>query len=274
MSTAKTLRGYSDQEQIFDFSNADNEIVLANISDYGTEDANETKVATLVRSWNPNAIFTNGDNSQAGYDYEDDVQADYGVFVDRNLLFPCPGNHDWNNEGATPTAVNYLTYFNGVVDGRYYYSKQLGPVTLYMLDGNSYTPDGNTSDSLQAEWFLRTSANCQTPWKVACIHQPPYTSSAVHGSTEASQWDYSDMDLVLSGHVHQYERLSVGGTNYIVNGLGGQTIYAFSSTILSGSRYRYNALHGAGKMIVTPKRLVWSFYSYDGVLVDTITLEK
>lgn len=271
MSTAKTLRGFSDEEQLFDFSNADNEIVLANISDYGTEDANETKVATMVRSWNPNAIFTNGDNSQGGSDYADDVQADYGVFVDRDLLFPTMGNHDRDD---TPPGTAYFNYFRDVVHDRYYYSKQLGPVTLYMLNGNDATPDGNEPDSIQSEWFTRESGNCQTPWKVACIHQPPYTSSAVHGPTVDTQWDYSTVDLVLSGHVHQYERLLVGGTNYIVNGLGGQTIYGFSSTLVTGSLFRYNSLHGAGKLVVTPKRLVYRFHSYDGALVDSLILEK
>ena len=269
MSAAKTLRGYSAQEQIFDFSNSDNEIVLANIGDYGMGDANETKVATLVRSWNPNAVFTNGDNDYLG-DYSLSNQADYGVFVDRDIMFPCLGNHDWD----ASLASLYLAYFADVCDSRYYYSKQLGPVTLFMLDSDSRTPDGNDADSLQADWFTAEADKCQTPWKVACIHRAPFSSSTSHGSTEASQWDYSSMDLVLSGHDHTYERLSIGGVNYIVNGVGGSTNYPFSSTPLSGSQFRYNTLHGAGKMIVTPKRLVWSFYSYDGVLVDTITLEK
>jgi hypothetical protein len=269
MSDAKTLRGYSDQEQIFDFSNADNEIVIANIGDYGQGNADETKVATLVRSWNPNAICTNGDDDYLA-DYSLSNQADYGVFVDRDIMFPCPGNHDWDAANLSL----YLAYFDDVVDNQYYYAKQLGPVTLFMLDSDARTPDGNTPDSLQAEWFTEKAANCRTPWKVACIHRAPFSSDTSHGSTEDSQWDYSNMDLVLSGHAHTYERLLIGGTNYIVNGVGGSTNYLFSSTPLTGSQFRFNSKHGAAKMIITPKRLSWSFYSYDGALVDTLTLEK
>jgi predicted phosphodiesterase len=269
VSSAKLIAGYSTQEDVFKYSTADSEIVLANIGDYGTEDANETLVANLVKSWNVDAIFTNGDNSQAGTNYDADVQADYGDFVDRKKMWPCPGNHDWDDG----TAQAYLNYFAEIIEGRYYYQKTFGPVTLFMLDGNSQTPDGNDPDSYQADWLTTEVERCRSPWKVACIHQPPFTSSAVHGSREDSQWDFTGLDIVFSGHTHLYERLYTDGIYYVVNGLGGQTIYNFS-TALSISQFRYNSLRGAGKMIVTPTRLVWRFYSYDGAMIDSLTLEK
>jgi predicted phosphodiesterase len=269
VSSAKLIAGYSTQEDVFKYSTADSEIVLANIGDFGTQDANETLVANLVKSWNVDAIFTNGDNSQAGTNYDADVQADYGDFVDRKVFWPCPGNHDWDDG----TARAYLNYFVEIIDGRYYYKQTIGPVTLFMLDGNSVTPDGNDHDSYQADWLTTHIARSKSPWNVACIHQPPYTSSATHGSTTATQWDYTGLDIVFSGHTHLYERLYTDGIYHIVNGLGGQTIYPFGTT-LSISQFRYNSLRGAGKMIVTPTRLVWRFYSYDGAMVDSLTLEK
>jgi len=271
MSTATLISGFSAQEDVWAYSTADNEIVLANIGDFGTEDANEQNVADLVDSWKPDAIFTNGDNSQAGTDYDDNVGDYYGSYVDRGIFWPCPGNHDW--DGGTLAA--YLNYFEDSVDGRYYYAKTIGPVTLFMLDGNSVTPDGNDADSYQADWLATRAPKCRSPWKIACIHQPPYSSSATHGSTAASQWDFADagIDIVFSGHTHLYERLLVDGQHYIVNGLGGQTIYDFS-TALSTSRVRYNSLHGAGKLIVTPTKLRWGFYNYSGALIDSLIWEK
>ena len=271
MSAQKSLTGSNRADDLFAFSNADNEVVLANIGDYGTEDSNETLVAELVKSWVPDAVFTNGDNSQADNDYDDDVYEDYGEFVDRNLLWPCPGNHDWDDGDLT----GYLGFFGDVVNDRYYYKKQFGPVTLWMLDGNSVTPDGNTADSPQAQWLERECSNSKTPWNVAVIHQPPFSSSIVHPSNEDTQWNYEDagIDVVFSGHNHQYERLLVGGVHYIVNGLGGQTIYNFD-TPTAGSVVRYNALHGAGKLIATPTKLAWKFFSYDGAEIDSLTVEK
>ena len=272
MSQARTIRGFSPQEDVFSFSASDNEIVLANIGDQGWDDANEQAVADLIAAWNPNAIFTNGDNSYGGADYAADVDAYYGDWVDRSLFFPCPGNHDYDDGDG----VAYHEYFSGIIKGQYYYSKQLGPVTLFMLDGNSVTPDGNTGSSVQAEWLEREATNCRSPWKVAVIHQAPYSSDSSHGNTEDSQWDFAGagINLVLSGHAHDYERLSVNGLTYIVNGAGGSPLRGFDSSPESGSQFRYNTLHGAGKLIATPKRLVWRFHSYDGALVDSITLEK
>jgi hypothetical protein len=271
MSTATLIAGFSPQEDVWKYSSADNEIVLANISDYGVENADEQKVADLVDSWKPDAIFTNGDNSQAGTNYDDDVEPYYGSYVERGMFWPCPGNHDWDD--GTLTA--YLNYFEDSVDGRYYYARTIGPITLFMLDGNAVTPDGNDADSYQADWLATRAPRCRSPWKIACIHQPPFTSSATHGSTAASQWDFEDagIDIVFSGHAHLYERLLVDSTPYLVNGLGGQTIYNFASP-LSSSLVRYNSLHGAGKLIATPTKLVWRFYNYSGALIDSLTMEK
>ena len=271
MSTATLIAGVSSQEDVWAYGTADNEIVLANIGDYGTEDANEQKVADLVDSWRPNAIFTNGDNSQDGNNYEQDVDDYYGDYVARGVFWPCPGNHDWDDG----TLEAYLEYFDDAVGGRYYYARTIGPITLFMLDGNSVTPDGNDADSYQADWLATRALKCRSPWKIACIHQPPFTSSATHGSTAASQWDFegAGIDIVFSGHAHLYERLLVDGQPYIVNGLGGRVPYNFS-TALSTSLVRYNTLHGAGKLIVTPTKLVWGFYNYSGALIDSLTLEK
>lgn len=270
MSSAKSVVGYSSGENVWDFSHADAEVVLANISDFGTEDSNEEAVANLVVAWKPDAIFTNGDNSQADNDYDDDVDYYYGSFVDRGIFFPCPGNHDWDDG----TLAAYFDYFSPVIGRKYYYKKQVGPLTLFMLDGNSVTPDGNTDDSYQGEWFAEQAEWCNTPWKVACIHQPPYSSSSVHGSTADSQWDFSEMDVVFSGHDHLYERLVVDGVNYVVNGLGGQTKYSFAAEAVDGSVVRYNSAHGAGRLIATPTKLVWEFWNVYGALIDTFTLEK
>jgi hypothetical protein len=271
VSSRKTLTGSNTQDDVYAFSNADNEVVLANIGDYGAENSEETLVAELVKSWVPDAVFTNGDNSQADNDYDDDVYEDYSEFVDRNILWPCPGNHDWDDGDLGA----YFGFFGDVVNDRYYYKKQFGPVTLWMLDGNSQTPDGNTADSPQAQWLARECANSRSPWNIACIHQPPYSSSIIHPSSEDMQWLFADagIDIVFSGHNHQYERISKDGIYYIVNGLGGQAIYNFDTPI-DGSEFRYNALHGAGKLIATPTKLVWKFFSYDGAEVDSLTLEK
>ncbi|MFM7719115.1 MAG: hypothetical protein ACKO8G_06470, partial [Actinomycetota bacterium] len=89
------------------------------------------------------------------------------------------------------------------------------------------------------------------------------------------QWDFVGMgaDLVLAGHDHTYERLSVGGLTYVVNGLGGAGRYSFG-TAVTGSQYRYNANWGAMKLVSTATTLTGTFYSIDGTARDTFEVTK
>ena len=273
MSDKRTLLGYSTGEDVFEFSKADLELMLAHISDFGTEDANEGLVADLVYSWQPNVIFTSGDNSQGGLDYDDDVQAYYGEFVDRNLLWPCPGNHDYND--GVRSCPEYFEYFNGVLNDRYYYRKTFGPVCLWMLDSVDYTPDGVTTESAQYAWLARELPKSSSTWNIVSCHYPPYSSALERSPGQIGmRWGFGVLgaDLVISGHNHQYERL-YQDTHYIVAGTGGQTIREFDTPI-AGSQFRYNDTFGAGRVLVTPTKLRWEWRTHDDALVDSLTLEK
>jgi predicted phosphodiesterase len=272
MSTAKTLTGYSDQEDIFKFSVADNEIVLAHVSDFGRVLPAAALVASMVNAWNPNAIFTSGDNAHFDEGYDVQLTPYYGNWVDRKLFFPAMGNHDYDDG----TGEAYFDYFSEIVQGRYYYRMTLGPVTIFLLDGNSVSPDGNTANSAQAQWLDREARACKSPWRLAAIHQPPYSSDTGYGNDENTQWDYAGagIDVLFGGHTHTYERFYRDGMHYINNSLGGSDMRTFSSDVESGSVVRYNALNGAGLVMATPTRFVWRFYSWDNALVDELILEK
>jgi hypothetical protein len=271
MSEAKTLQGYSACEESFAFSNADAEVVLANIADYGSITTAETLVRDLVYSWRPDAIFTNGDNTySAAFDYATSIGGYYGEFVARNLLWPCPGNHDWDDG----TLVSYMDYFSGVASYRYYYKKVFGPVSVYFLDSNYQTPDGNTDSGEQYDWLVNELVNTRSTWNIVTRHHPAWGSSLQYGGVETQRWDLEGLgvDIVINGHAHLYERV-LKDTYYITNGAGGSALYSFATPI-EGSQVRYNSMHGAGKIIATPNKLVWQFHSYDGALVDRLELEK
>ncbi|MGQ0600963.1 MAG: hypothetical protein ACT4QE_04605, partial [Anaerolineales bacterium] len=68
-----------------------------------------------------------------------------------------------------------------------------------------------------------------------------------------------------------YERLSVGGLPYFVNGLGGNSIYAFG-TPLAGSQVRYNADYGAMRVRVDAAQMTLEFFSRTGALVDSFVV--
>jgi len=72
---------------------------------------------------------------------------------------------------------------------------------------------------------------------------------------------------VLSGHEHVYERLYVDGLSYFVNGLGGESIHSFDSTIF-GSQLRYNGNYGAMIILAYDDSLSMRFYNVTGNKID------
>lgn len=260
-------------------------VVLATyavIGDYGSSGAGEQAVADMVKAWNPQHILTLGDNNykigsaatidanigQYYHDYIGNYQGSYGAGAPTNRFFPTLGNHDWQTAGAQP----YLDYFTLPGNERYY-DFVLDNVHFFALDSDPHEPDGNTSDSVQALWLRDGLANSQEMFNVVYFHHAPYTSG---NATYAMQWPFKEWgaDAVLAGHQHQYERLSVGGLPYFVNGLGGAEIVPFGSTA-AGSQLRYNADFGAMRLTTDSTTLQFEFLSISGggTLIDSFIID-
>lgn len=255
---------------------------LAVIGDYGTPGQPGDDVATLVASWNPDAVLTTGDNnypagasatidSNIGRRYHGFIApytGTYGGGATQNQFWPSLGNHDWDTPGAQP----YLDYFSLPGNERHY-TTTVGLVEVFVLDSDPREPDGISASSVQAAWLQRALAASPAVWRIVVFHHPPYSSSSVHGSTPALQWPFAayGADLVLSGHDHTYERLAVGGLTYIVNGAGGAGLYGLGPPV-PGSLARFNADHGALRLQATTQALSGAFVTRSGLTVDSFTL--
>jgi hypothetical protein len=225
------------------------------IGDYGTTEPESFDVAALVRALDPPLVITLGDNNypsgsastidaNIGQHYQQFIHPYVGAFGAGSIVnrfFPCLGNHDWSAADAQP----YLDYFDLPGNERYYDFRR-GPVHFFALDSDESEPDGTRSDSAQALWLRSRLAASDAPFKLVYFHHAPYDSSDVHGSQGDLQWPFKDWgaSLVLTGHDHLYERLSVSGLPYVVNGLGGRETYAFGARI-GGSELRFNSDPGA-----------------------------
>lgn len=109
-----------------------------------------------------------------------------------------------------------------------HYSFDHGNVHIACLDANSYT---NPLDPAVLEWLAEDLRGSTADWKIVAYHQPGFNSSKAH-------YDYQQMrllspvleqlgvDLVLTGHVHNYQRTvpltfepkkDSTGTRYIVS---------------------------------------------------------
>ena len=112
-------------------------------------------------------------------------------------------------------------------------------------------------------------------WKIVVTHHPPYSSSSQHGSEPAVRWPFKDWgtDLVLCGHDHTYERLSSDGLTYIVNGLGGESIYPFGSPVPE-SQFRYNDDYGAMLFEIYTDSVNFKFITRTGLSIDKFSLKR
>ncbi len=257
---------------------------FAAIGDYGVANSGEQAVANLVKSWNPDFIITLGDNnypdgaastidSRIGQYFHDFIYpytGSYGPGSAINRFFPALGNHDWVTAGAQP----YLYYFSLPNNERYYnFTQEI--VEFFAIDSDSHEPDGTTSTSAQAAWLRQKLAASNATWKIVYFHHPPYSSGTTHGSTTRLQWPFQQWgaSAVLSGHDHGYERILHDGIPYIVNGLGGASIYAFGTPV-AGSQVRYNAAFGAQLIEASADHLTFQFYSVanGSTLIDTYTI--
>lgn len=264
-------------------------IRIAVIGDYGDNSQAEADVAALVRSWQPDLVVTTGDNnypSGAADTIDDNIgqyyhefiapyQGQHGEGADVNRFFPTLGNHDWDTRDATTRLPQpYLDYFTlpqGPGEERYY-DLIWGPVHIFALDSDYREPDGNTVDSVQADWLQRQMQDSTVPWKLVFTHEPPY-SSGWHGSSPHMRWPYEawGATAVLAGHDHTYERVLVDGFPYFVNGTGGSSRYWFLSTV-AGSQVRYNEDSGAMMIEADSRQITFRFVTRTGLEIDRYTI--
>lgn len=133
-------------------------------------------------------------------------------------LYPAMGNHEMDDE-------KYYQYFARPYDDAFYTLKK-GDLALIFVDTNKDLLTG----SARYKRLEETLANCKERWKIVIHHHPVFTSDiASYRSSLMATADKGDpnifqmkqlyetygVDLVLSGHVHGYERSFPISKNHI-----------------------------------------------------------
>ncbi|MEX2188769.1 MAG: DNRLRE domain-containing protein [Pirellulales bacterium] len=262
-------------------------------------DGGEQDVADLIDSWSPNFVLTVGDNNytkttpeptciltndttigQYYQQYIGNYAGMYGPGTTVNRFFPTMGNHDFKADGILPSGEHYADFFTlsglpGNDSGNErYYKFQWGPVEFFAVSSDYREPDSNSSTGTQAAWLASALAASTAPWKVVYFHHAPYSSNTPDTGEDGydmQSWDFSDADVVFTGHVHNFERLIVGGVPFVVTGLGGA---GFSGTGSPdpGSQARYDNAFGASRVRATAASMTIDFFNTSGTLIDSFTL--
>jgi tartrate-resistant acid phosphatase type 5 len=277
--------------------------VISILGDHGELGPALTNVANQAKGFNPDAIILLGDTVYQSLTPETVgiVNAPYDDFRQRGVLYPVPGNHDFNPAITGTNLDDYIAYFHPPGNGRYY-RQVIGHVEIFVINPgwnsnlatpldqtSTLEPDGITPDSIQGQWLKNALSDSTAPWKIVCVHFEPY-GSYLFGTTRypgytAVRWPYKawGADLVLSGHIHAYERIVVDGLTYITHGLGGTTdtkFFTSAGPIIPGSQLRWPIdvvppnPWGAIKLTALPTYLNLNFINLSNVLVDDFTITK
>jgi hypothetical protein len=229
-STRTEVRVLTPADGVLALPVKDGSVRFAVIGDSGRGDRAQHEVAAQMLAWRTRFPFDFvvmlGDNiygTHAPQDYVRKFEEPYRALLDSGVTFHAAiGNHDESAE------VNYAPFNMG---GERYYTFKRAERTLSALSGAGarfFALDSRSFDRGQLDWLKRELAASGTTWKICFFHHPLYTSgryragaSALRSAVEPILVD-GDVDVVLSGHEHFYERVTPQhGISYFISGGAG-----------------------------------------------------
>jgi hypothetical protein len=265
------------------------------LGDSGTGSEDQMAVARMLCELRPDVFLHTGDLIYTA-DIDTILFEPYRESLASSCFYPTRGNHDLSlpwNELFTLPGVDRKT-------PRTYYSFDWGSAHFAVLDSNAPFP---ASSEEQFDWLendLAMARDRGQTWLILMLHKPPYTVG-LHRLTVDTRAirerippiaDRFDIDLVLTGHDHNYQRtppirgevvrdawqgpnyVSPRGTIYIVTGGGGQLLYGqiFPVDLTYNDVFAF-AFH-LFELEIAPNRLAGRALATDGQIIDSFTIEK
>ena len=248
------------------------------------------QTANLVLGMAPQQAWALGDlqyNSGALSDFN----ASYGDTTDswgqfKSITKPVVGNHEYGTSGAG----GYFTYFGDAAtprqpgcrsncDGYYSFDVTVGTATWHVAVINSECTRigggvGCAVASPQHDWLVADLGASSATCTAVLTHRPRWASNSfaspdiqplVDVMMDASRG--VDVDLLLTGHAHSYERFAPqnfagqadpNGIREIVVGTGGRDSQGFG-TIAANSVIHKNQIFGVMKLTLRPSGYDWAF---------------
>jgi Calcineurin-like phosphoesterase len=179
----------------------------------------------------------------------------WGARAPNSKLLPAPGNHESTKGG-------YCSYFTGKVavadpcpdptaSNPQFYKVTLGAWSIYSLDTGRSSSTGGDLTAAEKSWLDRQLAADTNKCQLVMWHHPRY-SAGHHGPSAGLDDDWRTLvnrrvDLVLSGHEHNYQRWSkmaaggvvdnANGVRQVLVGTGGAEVHPTGSRPAAMLRY-------------------------------------
>lgn len=248
---------------------------FAVIGDSGRGDRAQHEIAEQMVAWRERFPFEFvlmlGDNIYGPHtadDYVKKFEEPYRALLDAGVSFHAAiGNHD------DPGEINYEGFNMG---GQRYYTFRRSERRLEALAGAAvrfFVLDSRSLDPEQLAWLSRELERSGSTWKIAYFHHPIYTSGRYRSGARALRLALEpilidgDVDVVLAGHEHFYERLvPQHGISYFISGGAGSlrrgdirpsgltgrgfdTDYHFLMMEISGDELHFQAIGRTGETV-------------------------
>ncbi|MCW2802523.1 MAG: hypothetical protein QOF52_3117 [Propionibacteriaceae bacterium] len=242
------------------------------------------QTSDLVLAMAPTRVWATGDlqyNSGSLADFDVSYENSWGRF--RNITDPVVGNHEYGTTGAG----GYYTYFGNAASpqepgctksclGYYSFDVPVGSSKWHVAVINSECTRigggvGCAVDSPQYNWLQADlRANAGTTCTAVLTHRPRWSSNSFASpdiQPLVDVMDANNVDLLLTGHAHSYERFAPqnkdaqadpNGIREIIVGTGGRDSQGFG-TVSPNSLVRKNQTFGVMKLVLKPTGYDWSF---------------
>jgi predicted phosphodiesterase len=252
-------------------------VSLVAVGDFGVGNDDEAAVAAAMRAWvedqGTDAFVSVGDSvyPEAEAKYFDAAWTEPFGWVDEAGIpvIAALGNHDLE-DGSSAELIEFFK-----LPGAWFEHK-VGNVRIIVLDSNQ------VESAEQTRWLEATLAEEDPGWTVVVVHKPPYDCGRYEGTPEVrDRWAKmfpGRVDLVLSGHDHNYQRFAPHyGVTYIVTGGGGDSFYGLDDECTAETPARVagnDTTHHFLALRASDRRLEVIAIGSDGSVIDRFGIRR
>jgi predicted phosphodiesterase len=183
------------------------------------------------------------------------------------------GNHDGEH------ALAYA--YSALPGNEAWFAFDYGNCRFIFLDSEVNT----TGSPEQLAWLQSELARPEAQnaaFRIICFHKPPYANLWNGGGYDGESFVRADwvplaeenfVDLVISGHAHNYNRGASNGVTYVVSGGGGgvldvERVANWPLYTVEYSRYHYDLMEVDGQT------LTWQVFDHNNALLDMFILQS
>lgn len=239
------------------------------------------QIVVNVKSYNPQFSLYGGDLADNAYRFKTDFfLSEQLSLIKKTPFFLTWGNHDIYNGVDTNSTFNNIKAFTQSPDSssntQDYYSFDYGDLHILVLNAMI----DHSVGSPQYNFSQNDLSSTNKKWKIVITHIPAYaylvspttyiTDSALRTMTN-NIFQPNNVDLVISGHDHIYQRNLVNNINHVILGSAGAGLYDPDNGIYTQKSLK---TYSFGIFDVTSALLQMRAFDQNNQEIDRITLYK